>query len=149
MRVIIVEDETAVADLYERLLEPVSSRIQRARDISELREALKSVPPTDVVILDLKLGEDPITETIHEIPKIKAVNPHAVVVVASGNTNPEIIKEVMREGADYFAIKPETNSTEGMIKAVLAGIQGKPRTARVIELIEKLTGEMQSPSAHI
>jgi DNA-binding NtrC family response regulator len=143
MRVIILEDEPIVSDLYTRLLQPVSSRIQTARNLEELREELKVTPPSDVVILDLRLGQGTIHDTIHEIPKIKAVNPQAVVIVASGVSSPEVISEAMEKGADYFAVKPETNTLPGMVHAVLKGMEGKPLTGRAIELIEKLTHEIQ------
>jgi hypothetical protein len=49
----------------------------------------------------------------------------------------------MEKGADYYAVKPETNTTKGMIHAILTGMEGKPLTNRAIELIEKLTVDMQ------
>jgi len=142
VNVILVEDEEIVAELYSRILQPIASKILVAHNLDELRMHLQQLTP-DAVLLDLRLRETGPEEALREIKNIRQVNPNAVVVVASGLSDPAVIRQAMDQGADYFAVKPETNTESGLLGAILKGLADKARTARTLELIEKLTNQMK------
>ena len=130
-----------VADLYTRLLNSVCDQITVVQTIEEMRARLVSEPPPDVVLLDLVRG----AKTVQEIKAIREVNPDAVIVIATGNASPEVVKEAMTHGADYYAVKPETNTHAGLIQAILRGARRLESKGR-IALIETLTEAMRSKS---
>lgn len=141
MKVIIVEDEPAVANLYEGLLKNLASEVHVAHDLPELHELLKQFVP-DVVVMDLRLKTSGPKESLAQIKPIKVLNPDAVVIVATGMSGTDIEKEAKEAGADYFAVKPETNTAEGMLSAILMGCKGKTKSTRAVEFVERLTEAM-------
>ena len=56
MRVLIVESENGLADIWQRHLERMSMTVSRAKAQSEAIEHL-GAEPTDIIILNLMLGE--------------------------------------------------------------------------------------------
>jgi CheY-like chemotaxis protein len=148
MRILIVEDEAAVVDLYVRLLKDIAREIRVATCIAEIREQLKRLPPPDVVILDLVLkgpkGHSDALTTLEEIKAIQAANPDAVVLVISGNTNPEVVKKALELGVDQIVQdKTSVHTKEALCQEILTGFQhhGNTRTQsnNAIRLIEMLT----------
>jgi len=143
IKVIIVEDEELVAKVYQGILKEVSSEVLVAKELAQLDTMLAQTVP-DAVVIDLRLKHTGVDEGIAHIPKIRAVNPDAVIVVASGTSEPEKIKKALAAGADYYAVKPETGTADGLIGAILKGFERKQKSARTISLIEKLTNAITS-----
>jgi len=137
VKLLIVEDESIVSDLYIRLLGPLFDTIVVVTSPEQLRALLAVPPPPDVVLFDLIGG----AKAVEDIRTIRETHPDTVVVVASGNSSPEIIQAAIQRGADYYAVKPETGTRDGVIRAILQG--AKKRTGR-IALIERLTAAMAS-----
>ncbi len=141
MKLLIVEDEQVVADLYIRLLRPYCRSIDVVHNVTELREYLGTFPDFNVVLFDLITGPP----AIAEIETIRQANPDSIIIIASGNRNPDVVTEAMAYGADYYAVKPETGTREGIIRAILEGAKKKESAGR-IALIERLTAAIQSKS---
>ncbi len=135
MKLLIVEDERTVADLYIRLLGPICDTIQVVTTLEEVDTALTDGFGPDVVLFDLVGGEQ---AAIEEIKAIRTINPEAVIIVVSGHSNPAVVQKALERGADYYAIKPDVDTREKMIAAILTAAKNHDPTGR-ITLIEKLT----------
>lgn len=146
MKVIIVEDEPIVADLYAGLLKGVSSDIRVAQTLGELRNMLEADAIPDAVILDLRLKTSGALDSIAAIESIKKKNPDAVVIVATGSSDDALRKKAREAGADYFAVKPEPNTAQGLITAILRSYKDHKKTARTVELVERLTAAIAQPN---
>lgn len=149
MKILIVEDEELVAELYARLLKDVADEVVIAYCIADIRKELQKSPPPDIVTLDLILkGPDGshsnAFETLEEVKNIRLVNPDAVVVIVSGNTTEEVIKLAKELGVNHIVgDKTTVHTKENLIKAILQGFQHTENTSaqstRRIYLIEILT----------
>lgn len=151
MTLLIVEDEPAVVDLYIRLLKNICLEIRVATCIAEIREQLKKQPPPDVVILDLvlkgKKGHSDALSTLNEIKDIQKANPEVVVIIVSGNTNPEVVKKALELGVDRIVSdKTSVHTKDALCKEILQGFQHHGNTRaqsnNAIRLIEMLTNEI-------
>lgn len=146
MTILIVEDEEAIARIWQRFLSPLSDDIRIALDLPAAFEAMRRLPPPDLVLLDLRLpGSESAESTLGQIKAIKAINPGAVVMVLTGATEANLPILAAQLGADSFQQKASVVGQERLLRAVQDAL--KPRTqqpevpayARSLELYERLT----------
>jgi two-component system nitrate/nitrite response regulator NarL len=95
--------------------------VQTARDLAGLRTAPR--PPPDVVILDLELSGELVT---NQIPSLVAAGYR--VVVFSGHSDPEIVMETLDNGAHAYVSKEE--GRDHLVETVLAAAADRPYVTR-------------------
>ena len=116
--ILVVDDEESVRELYKLNLEKLGCKTITARDgdqaITLYRQSLESGEPVDVVILDLSMPGSMGGKEVAD--KIRALDPHAKMIVASGYSDgPE-----MTHYQDYgFHGALEKKFDRGKIKQVL------------------------------
>ncbi|HEY2241320.1 MAG TPA: response regulator transcription factor [Streptosporangiaceae bacterium] len=95
--------------------------VQTARDLAAFRAGVP--PPVDVVILDLELAGELVTE---QIPGLVAAGYR--VVAFSGHTDPAIVMATLDDGAHAYVSKDE--GREHLVEAVLAAAADRPYVTR-------------------
>jgi len=99
--VLVVDDEQEIGALFQRLLGE-RQQVTVARDGYEALEKAQEVP-FGLVFLDVRLPGMDGVETLH---KLKQILPDAVVVMMSGYSVEDQIRQAMEMGAQDFIPKP-------------------------------------------
>jgi len=101
-RLLVVDDEAPIRQALSDLFTRVGFEVETA---SGPEAALDSVRtrPVDLVLLDLRLGT---ASGLDLLPKLKADQPEAAVIVLTALATIETAVEAMRRGADNFLTKP-------------------------------------------
>lgn len=120
LRILLVEDERVVADVYERMLDRLiaafpGATVTRIESLRELRDILRGLAP-DVAILDLTLRDASREVTIEEISRVAERCP---VIVVTGSSDPTLREVVMKRGASGFIFKPELHASRGLLERVV------------------------------
>lgn len=141
---LLVEDEAMVRELWERLLHPVSDEIRTAETLPDALAKMAMPPPPDLVLLDLRVPGSPSPEfTLQHIRQLKALNPHATVLVLTGVSDPSLPALARELGADGFSPKMSATSQDALYTAICDAMrsprEGEPVYARSVELLDKLT----------
>lgn len=124
LRILLIEDEAVISDLYERMLGRLISAfpgatVSRVESLEDAREILKGLAP-DVAVLDLNLKDAGDETTVAEIKVIAARCP---VVVVTGLTDPSLRARCMEMGAHSFFRKTELGLVDGILeRAVIAAM---------------------------
>jgi len=100
--VLIVDDDASVREALSLLLDRAGYATRQA---SRSSEALASVQegPTQVVLLDLRLGDE---SGLALLPRLKALRPEISVIVLTALAAIDTVVEAMKLGADNFVVKP-------------------------------------------
>ena len=101
-RVLIVDDDRALADALVGLLAHSGCEAASAGSGTEALAVLRK-QPTDVVLLDLRLGSESGLDVLAEIKKAR---PEISVIIVTALGTIETAVEAMRAGADNFVVKP-------------------------------------------
>lgn len=107
MRILLVEDKAADADLIAELLAEGFPQGCQLSHVMRLADALtqiadRSVAPWDVVLLDLTLPDSHGLETVMQI---RHHGPELPVVVLSALDNQDVAYEAVRQGAQDYLVK--------------------------------------------
>jgi DNA-binding response OmpR family regulator len=102
MRLLLIEDVPALADLTRHALEGEGFRVDLARRLATARDALAVAPP-DVVVLDLGLPDGDGRDFLVELRRAGHRMP-VLVVTARGGLNDKV--EGLDDGADDYVVKP-------------------------------------------
>jgi len=100
-RLLVVEDDTKVARSWCRLLAVDGWDLSSAGTLAEARTALRR-EPFDVVLLDVRLGDD---YGLELLPLLNAMRPRPRVVVITGSANATLAVELMDQ-VDAVVPKP-------------------------------------------
>ncbi|MFQ5952976.1 MAG: response regulator [Candidatus Omnitrophota bacterium] len=100
-RILLVEDERLISDVIARFLQQKGFQVDTAYTLSEGVDKYS----TDhiVVLLDIALGDE---TSFPLLKKIKEENPKTIVIMVSGQSSEENIREATKLGADAFVSKP-------------------------------------------
>jgi CheY-like chemotaxis protein len=101
-RILIVDDEPPVAGLLRDIVETLG---WVAQVVETGPDALRVAPEfkPDVVLLDMTLPElrgEVVLERLH------ATDPHLPVVMVTGNTDPDLARQTLAQGAFDYLVKP-------------------------------------------
>jgi len=102
VRVLVVDDEPQVASMIEDVLVTLGYVVQVAGNGPDALGVLADFRP-DVVLLDLGLPQMPgdvVLERLHSI------DPHLPVIVATGNTDVDLARRMLAQGAFDYIGKP-------------------------------------------
>ena len=104
VRILLVEDEDAHAELIRRAFEAFPRRVDlhRARSLEDARSELATRPP-DLVISDLRLPDG---DGIELLPQEKGVSPYPVVIMTS-HGDEQVAVDAIKTGALDYVVKSE------------------------------------------
>jgi DNA-binding response OmpR family regulator len=122
-KVLLVDDEPDILALLGLALRSRGCDVTFASDGKSALEVLSS-KEFDLVVTDLHMG--PI-DGFAVLKSAKKLNPKTIVYVMTGDTNPDLVSESLRLGADDFLFKPF--SFMGLLQRV-AGLYGKSELTR-------------------
>lgn len=145
MRILIVEDNEALAGLIARFLGPIAAQPPViAHTMAEAMEVINGVSPLDLVTLDLALPDSTTDQTLQRIKEIKAAKPDALLVVVTGAMRPEQEEQALAAGADGFMHKTlvcrDGDTFLGTLRDIGRSILRQPvRYQKNLPILEKLT----------
>jgi DNA-binding response OmpR family regulator len=133
-RVLIVEDDQTIGQLYQAILQKAGLTVQIARDVVNAIRALNNTPA--LILLDMMLPG------VHGVELCRYVRrdanfPSVPIIAISAHASSEAIRNAMESGADVFVAKPPNNIE--LSRLVLALIQ-KSETEHPNYTTKKLTG---------
>src|SRR5947209_11120946 len=115
-QVVVVEDDPAVAMLIRRTLQREGLTVEVAGTLEEARRRLAR--PWDLLLLDRRLPDGDGVDLCHEI---RPRNPHAYIIILTGETSDEAKLAGFGCGADDYVTKPF--SIDEMVARVRAGLR--------------------------
>lgn len=99
---LLVEDDRDLATALQSILEQEGHAVEVAGSLAEARATLDERLP-EILLLDLGLPDGSGLDLLDEI---RATDEVLGVIVLTGSSNPEIVVECMKRGADHFLPKP-------------------------------------------
>ncbi len=104
MRILVIEDEPQIVEL---LLNATKNYTTFFASTGELVEALKmcSAEEWDCIIVDLKLLDSSVEQTLAKLRAIKKMQPNSGMIVCSGMPVPRLKERCLEAGADSFVPK--------------------------------------------
>ena len=101
-RILIVEDDSSLRDLFGEALEGDGYKIYTASDGLQGVEKFEDVNP-DLIILDLLM---PRMDGWEALERVRKVSDCPVIIVTGQGTTDEIIRGLLEAGADDYMVKP-------------------------------------------
>jgi len=118
LRVLLVEDSPADADLIKAVLRPPAFEVISVDRLSEARAALRS-KPIDVILLDLTLPDSRGSETLSTVvDQSRGV----AIVVITGNDDAQTALDAVAHGAKDYLIKGRA-SAETIVRSVRYAVE--------------------------
>jgi DNA-binding NarL/FixJ family response regulator len=121
MRILIADDHDLVRDTIEEFLKRLAKDIQvlHAANLSQALDLLRKADTLDLVLLDLRM---PGMNGLAGLKAVQTVRADVPIVILSGETNPDTIRNALQAGAAGFL--PKTMRGTAMLSAlrlILAG----------------------------
>jgi DNA-binding NtrC family response regulator len=101
--VLVVDDDPTLPLLLKGMIPSERYAIESGADGQECLERLRSLPPIDVVLLDVQLREE---NGLALLPKILEQAPNLPVVMMTVDGSVRTVVEAMRKGASDYLVKP-------------------------------------------
>lgn len=146
LRILIIEDEPAIAGLLQRFLAPLTTYSPMiASNMEEAMKIIDSADPVDIVTLDLGLPDSASKKTVEEgIKEIKAKQPNCLLIVVTGAMRSSFEQEALAHGADGFMEKAENCRSPktflNTMQDIIRSIGRTPvRYQKNLPLLEKIT----------
>ena len=117
VRVLVVDDEEAVRDLLQRILEGAGYQVTTAADGKEALYKV-SLGEAKVVLLDIKMPE---MSGIEALSKLTADSPDTCVIMVTSVVDTETAVEAMKLGASDYITKPFDR--DDVLQKVLGAIE--------------------------
>jgi CheY-like chemotaxis protein len=121
-RILLVEDDPAIAEMYGRRLDMEPWDVALARDGAAAVEAAQSAPP-DLIVLDIELPVKSGIEVLREL-RAHVATKHVAVVVLSNTPGAMSMDVAHRLGISAWAVKSATSPEQlvGLISVYLADV---------------------------
>ena len=116
--VLVVEDDQALREVYQIILEAAGFTVDTAKNGVEGLEQIKRLRP-DVVLLDIFMPVMDGREVLRNLDR--SLYPHTKIVVCSNMSDNQLMQEVLDNGADKFVLKSSLGPTElqAMVKELV------------------------------
>jgi len=124
MKIIVIDDDPAMTELLQLLLQPASSEIFTANSGPVGIELIRSKYP-DVVVLDLMMPDMDGWQVCKRVREFSDIP----ILVLSALDNPGIVAEALDAGADDYLIKPVAS---GVLIAHINKLMRRPHIAPTI-----------------
>ncbi|ULA69143.1 MAG: Two-component system response regulator [Nitrospira sp.] len=105
LRVLMVEDEEDTASLLKFLLERANYQVVHAKDGRQAQELITTIPPPDVVLLDVMLPFLSGLQVLTLIRKREGWKKVPIVMLTADGSEHDI-KRALESGANDYMIKP-------------------------------------------
>lgn len=115
---LIVEDQESIAMLWQRNLEKLHMTVKWAMSMADAKRIAAEIPPPDLILLDLKLGDSKAEQTLHAIDYFKEKNPDVVIIVLSGFITPDIAALAAEKGAHGVQEKLNIHSGRVLLQEI-------------------------------
>lgn len=109
MKILVIDDDPAMTDLLQLILEPASHHITAANSGLEGIHLARQIMP-ELIILDMMMPEMSGPEVCRNIRKFSNVP----ILILSALDSPGMVVSALEAGADDYLIKP---TTSGMLLA--------------------------------
>lgn len=123
-RVLIVDDDADDVESFESIAKEVSPNMQitSARNGVELFKVLKTKPTPDLIVLDLNMPLMNGYQCLKQIRKNEKFFPVKIMVYTT-SSNKADIDYCMKNGADYYVVKPGTTAgVRTLLKELSQGV---------------------------
>lgn len=140
LTILIVEDQDAVIAIWKHFLHPINCDLLIAKTFADGKSLLELYHP-DLVLLDLRLTDSTVDETISRIKVLKELSPLSTIVVISGYVTPAMAELAINQGAEKVIQKEDVRCQTELWAVIIAAIKGKPDAHYTFttELLEQLT----------
>src|SRR4051812_9315231 len=137
IKILIVDDEPAIREVLEMILQEWGYEVRLASDGAEAKEMVEAYDP-DVVISDVVM---PQLSGLDLLRCLKAGNPNRPVILVTAHASIDLAVESMKQGAQDFITKPmDYPKLRAILKAAESDIEMR-QTSR------KLTSQLEHGSA--
>lgn len=102
-RILLVDDDPSVRQLYHHLLERAGARCEACGSTAAAFERLSRGPSLDLVVLDYHLGDE---TAVAALQMLSGEAPRPGVVLVTGHPRPRSLPGVTRESVDAIVPKP-------------------------------------------
>ena len=118
--ILIIDDDPNCTKLWERVLHGHADNFLTAASIEEAMIRMSTIPPPDLVLLDLKIPPYGAEHTLAAIKAFREYNPELKVIAISGMTVEEINSAIQTTGAAVQAVvhKGDMDSQANLLAAV-------------------------------
>jgi len=123
-RILVVDDEEIILDLFREVLEAEGYRVWTACNGEEAIEKVKTMP-FDLILSDMKM---PGIDGLELLERGKEIDPEIDVIIITGYASVETAVKAMRLGAADYLTKPLNNE---LIKIIIAKTLEKREVQRV------------------
>ncbi len=138
-KILIVDDEVWIRENLKLLISSTEFGIEKIDAACDGEDALEKIGQDcpDVVITDINM---PFIGGIELIKKIRTISPEIVVVVLSGYSDFDFVREALLEGAIDYILKPiSQNSIWNVLSKAFRVIEGKKqKSVEIRDNMEKL-----------
>lgn len=101
-RVLVVDDEAVLRDLYSEVLSDAGYRVATAPS-GEAALAVLQTQAVDLVVTDYRMNGMDGIELVH---RIRQIRPQAAVILLTSHIGPSTALEALRAGAFWYLTKP-------------------------------------------
>lgn len=130
---LLVEDRFEIADTWKKYLEPLDINSCHVTNLEDAFVILQKIPPPDIVLLDLNLGEySAASYTVAQIAKIKSYNPDMLLIVISGVLTPDLIQVAVAQGANNIKEKIDMSQQVRLWQAIEESIEKASTTTKTV-----------------
>jgi len=143
MKILIVDDQRAARRVLSRILESLPDvELTEAKTLIEALAWVDAAPP-DLILLDIRLSNDPEdTGGFDLLRHVATSHPEIVVVVVSGSSEIDMIRQAMRLGAKDYVLKDELSPE--LLVPIVEGLRERMalrgEVARLRERVDKSWG---------
>src|SRR6185295_6878071 len=136
-KVLIVDDEPAIREVLEMILQEWGYDIRLASDGAEAKEMVEGYDP-DVVISDVVM---PQLSGLDLLRCLKAGNPNRPVILVTAHASIDLAVESMKQGAQDFITKPmDYPKLRSILKAAEADIETRQTARKLTSQLERGSG---------
>src|SRR6516165_10254139 len=133
-KVLIVDDEPAIREVLEMILQEWGYDVRLASDGAEAKEMVESYDP-DIVISDVVM---PQLSGLDLLRCLKAGNPNRPVILITAHASIDLAVESMKQGAQDFVTKPmDYPKLRAILKAAESDIEMRQNSKRLSSQLEK------------
>jgi DNA-binding NtrC family response regulator len=140
--ILVVDDDNGIRTLLAEVLAANEYKVSEAESSAAVQKALSGEQP-DVVVLDVKLGQDKEEERagLDLLPQIKKRWPDTEVIMLTGQGTVEMAMEAGRRGAYNFLSKPfETGKLLADVKCALERKEQSEENSALRRALETISG---------
>lgn len=136
-KVLIVDDEPAIREVLEMILQEWGYEIRLASDGAEAKQLVESYDP-EIVISDVVM---PQLSGLDLLRCLKAGNPNRPVILVTAHASIDLAVESMKQGAQDFVTKPmDYPKLRSILKAAESDIQTLQSTRKLNSQLERGSG---------